>query len=418
MKTLKDYSEEIYKCTKCGLCQAVCPVFEATGLESAVSRGKFTLLNAALNGKLDFNKNLSKYLDLCLGCKACYDFCPSGISAEEIIIAAKFHNHKLGNSSFLKQFIVSSFNSRFKLFLLKILLTLYKQSGLIKLVDLLTSKVKLEHNVSFLFNMQLKEHIKYKKLSSVGEKSELKLAYFPGCINNYVNSSVKNSVLMVLERNGFNLNIPGGLSCCGIPARSTGDIDTFVELAKNNLDKIDTDIDYLITDCATCGSAWKIYAEILDDKDLKEKAEIIASKVIDINKFLAMHNIYIPENVAINKKVTYHDPCHLKRFQGVYKEPRDVLRKLPGVVYIELEEADKCCGSAGTFCIGNPEISKVISMRKAENILNTEAEIIATACPSCKIGIYNGLCQTNKYIPVYHPVELLAELYLREFNLK
>lgn len=412
MKTLKDYSEDIYKCSKCGLCQAVCPVFEVTGLESAVSRGKFTLLNAALNNKIEFNKSFSKYLDLCLGCKSCYDFCPSGISAEEIIAAAKHHSYKINGAGFIKSFIIYNFNSDINFKLLKIALSVYRFIGLNIFTNLFAELIKPLRNPVKIFNTLVKEHIKYKKLTKVKNNLDIRVVYFPGCINEYVNSSVKNSIRIVLEKNGFNLNMPE-FSCCGIPARSAGDMESFIQLAKKNLEKIDSDIDYLITDCASCGSVWQLYADILDG-ELKEKAQLLANKAVNINKFLTMFEIYIPENKSINKSVTYHDPCHLKRFQGISEEPRAILKLIPGIKFIEMSEADKCCGAAGTFCISNPEVSKAISVKKAENIAQTQADIISTSCPSCKIGIAQGLAEINKNIPGYQPVELLAQLYLTE----
>ena len=412
MKTINDYSEEIYKCTKCGLCQAVCPVFEATGLETAVSRGKFTLLNAAINGKIEFNKNLAKHLDLCVGCKACYDFCPSGISAEEIINAARYHSYKLNGIGFLKRFIITNFESKLNLNILKVFLQIYRTTGAIKLVNALSSIIKPLKNPVYLFNSQIKENIQYKKMKPVKDKSALKIAYFPGCINNYVNKSVKNSILIALERNGYKVNIPD-FSCCGIPARSAGNLDSMIRLAKQNLDKIDPDIDYLLTDCASCGSVWKIYEDILEG-DLKQKAKIIANKAININQFLVMQDIYMPANAKINKTVTYHDPCHLRRFQGIHEEPRALLKSIPGIKYIEMEEADKCCGASGTFCVSQPEISRAISAKKGRNIINTKADIATTSCPSCKIGLTQGLCINDSQIPIYQPVELLAELYSKE----
>ena len=89
MKNLHDFEEEIYKCSRCGLCQSVCPVFKATMNECAVSRGKFNILNGIIKGDLKMTDNVKSYLDLCTGCNACKDFCPSGIDAREIFIAAK-----------------------------------------------------------------------------------------------------------------------------------------------------------------------------------------------------------------------------------------------------------------------------------------------------------------------------------------
>lgn len=407
MKRLEDYSEDIYKCTKCGLCQSVCPVYEVTGLETAVSRGKFTLLNGIIRGKLKFNRNTTKYLDLCLGCKACNEFCPSGISAEEIISKAKFENCAINGLSFLKRLIVNSFNSTLSLKTLKLLLAIYRTFHL--------DKVRYPNSFNpgkllNMFNLQVRETIKYKKMIPVKPLSDLKTVYFPGCINEYINPGTKNAVLMVLEKNGISVNVPKGLSCCGMPARSAGDLKTFKDQAKNNLDKIPDGIDYLITDCASCGSIWEEYAEILDG-EYREKAKIIAGKAINITKFLLMIDLYIPETSNDVIKATYHDPCHLNRFQRVHDEPREILKRLAGIEFVEMNEADKCCGASGSFCVINSDISKKISRKKAQNILNSEADMVVTSCPSCKIGLIQGLLELNKVKPVYQLVELLAKYY-------
>jgi len=416
MKKLEDYSEDIYKCTKCGLCQSVCPVFEATGLESAVSRGKFTLLNGILTDKIKMGKNMSRYLDLCLGCRACFEFCPSSINAEEIIIQARHHSFNINGISFVKRFIISNLNSRLNLNLLKLALSIYRKSGLINTANFIAEKISFLKQPVCVFNSQIKETIRYKKQKPVKSDSKLKIVYFPGCINNYINPSVKNSVKIVLEKNGFEVNIPDFV-CCGMPARSAGDFKTFKKQAEKNLDLIDDNIDFLLTDCASCGSIWEHYAEIVDDK-YKEKARNLTAKAVNINKFLAEIDFYIPENTEITATVTYHDPCHLKRFQNVYTEPREILKKIPGINFVEMNEADKCCGVSGTFCVVNPDISKAISVKKAENILDTNAQIVSTGCPSCKIGLSNGLAIFNKIMPIYQPVELLAMLYLKENNNK
>lgn len=414
-KTLKDYSEDIYKCTKCGLCQSICPVYLNTGKETAVSRGKYTLLNGIINGKLKFNKKIAKTLELCLGCKACDDFCPSGISTEKIISHARNESIKINGTGFIKGFILANFKSNFRLKLLKTALVFYKNLGIMKFSAFLSKFAGNFGKYITLFNLQLKNNVEYKKLSPVKPLSELNIIYFPGCINNYVNSSIKNAVRIVLEKNGYKINIPENFSCCGIAARSAGDFKSFSELAKNNINLIPDNTDYIITDCASCGSAWEFYPEFTQGK-LKEKAEIIAKKTVNINKFLAEREIYIPENIKNNSAITitYHDPCHLKRFQKIFEEPRKILKSIPNVNFQEMTDSDVCCGAAGTFCVSQPAISKAISSNKAQNILNTKAEIVCTSCAGCKIGLYQGLIEKNTIIPVYNPVELLAEVYLSE----
>lgn len=414
MKQLKDYSEDIYKCTKCGLCQSVCPIFDETGLEATVSRGKFSLLHGVLSGKLDFSRKIADYLEYCLGCQACSDFCPSGISAEDIVIAARQEGYKKYGTGFLKALLLKNFDSKQILSVIKLLLDIYRLTGL-QNINKIPFLPKIFSENIILFNHFVREKVKYKKLNPAKQLSDLKILYFPGCINTYINPSVKNAVLMVLEKNGISAKIPENLSCCGIPARSAGNLELFIKQAKENLDRIDVDIDYLVTDCASCGSVWKHYAEVLDG-EYKEKAERLAGKAININKLLAGLDIYIPENVKIEKTVTYHDPCHLSRFQRIKLEPREILKKIPGINFIEMQEADRCCGASGSFCLTKSEISRSISAKKAKNIIQSEAQIVSTSCPSCEIGILQGLVQVGNILPVYQPVELLAELYLKEEN--
>ena len=414
-KVLNDYSEDVYKCSKCGLCQSVCPVYKKTGLETAVSRGKFTLLNGVITGKLKFNKKIAENLELCLGCKACYDFCPSGISVEEIISAARYESSKINGIGLIKKFILDNFKSNFRLNMLKIALDFYKAFRINKITDFISVYTGSFGKYIILFNSQLKEIIKYRKLKPAKPLSKLNIVYFPGCINNYVNSSVKNAVLTVLEKNGFKVNIPDNFSCCGIAARSAGDFENFAKLAENNISRIPDDVDFIITDCASCGSVWGFYPCFVEEK-FKEKAKILAEKTININKFLAEREIYIPKNSQINKKITYHAPCHLKRFQNVSEEPRELLKQIQGIDFREMKDSDVCCGAAGTFCVSQPEISNAVSSEKADNILATQADIVCTSCAGCKIGLYQGLIGKKSSVTVYHTVELLAELYLAEEN--
>ncbi len=413
MKKLNDYKEDIYKCTKCGLCQAVCPVFKETGLETTVSRGKFTILNGIINGHLKFNKKIAKTLEYCLGCNACYDFCPSGISVAKILSVARYESSKINGFGAMKTLILFNFKSNFMLRLLRYALIFYKKTGLIYLVNLFSKIPSKLANPLKIFNYQLQEYTQYKRLSPAKPISTLKIAYYPGCINDYINPSIKNAVIMVLEKNGITLEISNKFSCCGIASKVAGDFEGFVELATNNINQIPDDIDYFVTDCASCGSAWELYPEFLEGK-LKEKAEKIAKKSLNINQLLLKIDLHLPENAKINKTVTYHDPCHLKRFQNVSDEPRQILKNIPGLNYIEMENADECCGAAGSFCVTQPEISQAISDKKALNIKNTKADIITTSCAGCKIGIAQGLTAQNHLIPIYHPIELLAQLYLSE----
>ena len=407
---LKKYSEDIYKCSKCGLCQAACPVFKATGTEGAVSRGKFTLLNAVVQNKLPFSKKISGYLDLCLACKACEDYCPAGIKVEEIIISGREYSNSLYGKGFIKKIILSCFNSNVYLSLLALIINIYRILRLNIISGFLFSGLKPVNKELFVFNNMVKQEIQYRNLKPVGKEKDIKLVYFPGCVNSYINPDVKNSVLMVLEANGYNVEIPEGLSCCGIPAKSSGDIQSFIRHAKNNLDRIPSNIDYLLTDCASCGAVWELYKQ-LPDESLSQKAKILAEKSININKFLSQSELFIPESTGLKQKITYHEPCHL-RHKNSEQDCISLLTKISGIEYIEMEDYNSCCGAAGSFCIYNPEISKKISKEKAVNIINSGADTVITSCPSCKIGLLQGLAGFDKHIKVLQPVEILSKLYI------
>jgi glycolate oxidase iron-sulfur subunit len=146
MKKLEDYSEDIYKCTKCGFCQAICPIYRETRLETAVSRGKFTLLNGILLGKVGFTPKIGKYLDMCLGCKACYDFCPAGINAEEIILAARAKYSSIHGVGWLKRMLIWLFKSNLRLKLFGAALNIYKKTGLYQGIKTVANSVHVGHD--------------------------------------------------------------------------------------------------------------------------------------------------------------------------------------------------------------------------------------------------------------------------------
>ena len=405
MKHLKDHSEDIYKCTRCGLCQSKCPAYEVTKQESVLSRGFFQLLNGILLGHLSFTKNMTKILDKCLVCNACTDFCPSEIQAEEIILSARYEDFKKNGLSWRKKLISFAFNSNLHLKIIGLFCNIYRALGLT------ASHKILNIPELWMINNLLTEKIQPLQPKQITEKKNLKIFYFAGCINTYINKSAKNSVKIILETNGFDVNIPD-FSCCGVPARNFGDFDTFKELAKKNLDLIPDDIDYLLSDCASCSLAFKAYIEALDG-EYKEKAEKVFAKALNINEFILKYNLNSVKSKK-NKKITYHAPCHLERGLKVIDEPREVLKGISGIEYTEMKDADLCCGAAGSYFITCPEISKKISYKKAENIENTGSDIVCTSCSGCTIGLLQGLSLKNQDIKVYQTVELLAECIIEE----
>lgn len=393
MKKLIDYKEEIHKCSKCGLCQSVCPVYKVTGNDCAVSRGKFIMLNGIIKGDLKLNKNINKYLDMCLKCNACKDFCPSDINAKKIFLAAKAeYFNKARNSKFIK--ILNSapafnfFMNLIKLFtntyrflrfdkILKNFYPVLLKSNFGKKIILMNEFVNAPHpNPPPLVGRE--------NLSPLTSHFSLKIVYFTGCINEHINPRTKIAAENVLSKMGVKI-LPAKFQCCGVPFLSCGNAEQFKKQADFNISQIPDDFDYFLTDCASCQNAFKEYRNYIDDEKLLKKLDKILEKSMNINEFV-IQNI---KSIEFSEKTsfTFHKPCHLNNVSFL----EEFLGKAKNVEYIEMKEFDKCCGFSGEFAVKNPEISRQISAQKAQNALETKADYILTSCPSCILGLNQGL---------------------------
>jgi glycolate oxidase iron-sulfur subunit len=216
----------------------------------------------------------------------------------------------------------------------------------------------------------------------------------------------------VLVRNGCEVITPQAVQCCGMPARGYGRMDLVKNQARHNIALFESyDLDVIVTDCATCGSTLKEYGAILeDDPEWAGRAEDFSRKVKDVSEYLMEIPLEKPQG-AINARVTYHDPCHLRRAQHVWQQPRALLGLIDGLEFIELPEADWCCGSAGSQLITHYETSTKVMNRKLDNLANTEAQVIASGCPGCQMQLLSGIRRRGLPVRVAHPVELLDEAY-------
>lgn len=378
MKKLEDFADDINKCSKCGLCQSVCPVYKITGNDCAVSRGKFVMLDGVLKGDLKLNKNIEKYLDMCLKCGKCKDFCPSNIDVCEIFNTAKYECAK------------NTIQGKFEKFF----------------------ESKLVFG-TFMKFMKIFRRIN-STASISGNRGEgcIKLLYFKGCVNNVYPKTER-----ALKKIFSNLNveiIERDFDCCGLPFLSSGNMERFEEVKKHNLALLDCDFDYILTDCASCESTLKGYFnsthKLLTTDGKKAHFERDAARsdswfsFVNAAEFLAGQNIKFKFKKPV--KVTFHKPCHLENDDFL----KPLLQKCENVEYIEAEDYDECCGFAGEFAIKNHKISKNISVKKANNIAKTNADIVLTTCPACILGIKQGFLFSGKKSPkIMNIMDFLAD---------
>lgn len=415
---MKDYShlqKEIDHCSKCGGCLVACPIYGELGVETMGSRGRVFLVSQYLQGNLELSKKFAESMSLCLLCKNCTATCPNGVATDQLVLAARQDLVGKYGLPFIKKTVFHHLlKSNGRLNLVARLLTVYQRTGLRWLVRksrlLKPFPSDLEAKEKLLPDIQGGRPFRKEVSQRISvENPQKRVAYFTGCMTNYVFQNTGRSVLNVLKENQVEVFIPEQL-CCGVPAQASGDEETMLHLAAENVNYFSKfEVDAIITDCPSCGMALKEYGAKLGT----EEAKAFSSKVKDITQFLVQDiELKIPiNNVPVT--VTYHDPCHAIRGLKIQKEPRELLKKIPGLTLKEMNGANQCCGSAGSFNLSYYQLSMQILDKKLKNIADTEAEVVATACPACEMQIGHGVRKNQLTQKVMHPIELLSQAYLQ-----
>ena len=360
MKRLKDFEKDLNKCSKCGLCQAACPLYRMTANECVVSKGKFIMLHGVTKGDLKLSKNINKYLDMCLKCGKCNNFCPSGIDVCQILNTAKYEYMK---TTFVNKFV-------------KFVQSRLVFSNVISVFDLISKPFR-------------------KPFKSVS-KSALRLVYFKGCVNrifpqndNYINKIFKNSNIEIITPK---------FDCCGLPFLSEGNMERFVEVAYHNMKQLNVDYDYFVTDCASCESTISDYKNYIDCDNF-----VNSEKSINWGDLIVQSNMKFKFRKPL--KVTFHKPCHLKSDTFFEK----IMANCENVEYVKMTDYDSCCGLSGTFSVKNFNLSQKLIMQKAQNIIDTNADVVITVCPACVLGLKQGLLLSGSKIKVKSLLEFLSE---------
>lgn len=399
--------EEVHKCIKCGLCMNACPVYKQLFFEGASPRGKVQLIKNILEEKLELTENFQRLLSTCLLCETCSANCPSGLKLDRLMKAMRAEiSDKFGLPWQKRAMFHLLSGDRLLPFCLfwgrtlgNPLRSLLPKGG--KLGTIPYGKLPLL-NAKPLLNQ-------YPEVISPAERPKGRVLYFTGCATNYLFENVGRAVINVLGRLGVEVIIPKGQMCCGLPISVSGARRTALKNIHRNLEIFNrSDVDAVIIDCASCGAALKKeYAYILEETgENPAPAEALAKKVLDISQYLLRFDL---EKFVhpVPGRVTYHDPCHLARSQGIKEDPRSLLRRIPELEFVEMVGADVCCGGGGSFQVEHPDVSSGITKNKIRAVMETGADIVASGCPGCRLQIYGNL--ETEEIKVVHPVELLAK---------
>jgi len=414
----KELDDELVNCMRCGMCQAVCPVFGQTGRETDVTRGKIALLEGLASKLVSDPKGVYDSLGRCLMCGTCAANCPSGVNIMDIFLKARAIMVGYYGLNPVKKAIFRGLLANPRLFNALTAMSSHFQSIFTKQVDSLlgSSCARINNPITgdrHFNTLSTKPFRKiFPSLDTPAGSSGLRVALYPGCVVDKMFTSVGEAMVKVLQHHGVGIFMPADQACCGIPVLSSGDRKTFNELVELNVAQFKGgSFDYLVTPCASCTATIKeLWPKMYDgEQNIKPLLEELEHKTMDMSQFLVdVIGVELPTSNSGGSTVTYHDPCHLKNSLKITDQPRQLLRS-SGLQFVEMDEAGSCCGCGGTFNVHHYEMSKKIGTRKADNIVASKAGTVATSCPACMMQMTDMLSRRNTGIQVKHVIELYSD---------
>lgn len=395
-------------CATCGKCNTVCPVYDVVGEETHAARGWFHIVTAP-----DYSyTKAQRVVEACINCKSCRVVCPAGIDVSEEILKRRAENpNPITGPVFELQ---ARYPDLFEAILKVLAWTqpIWDRRPIRFFIEHLTRPILryLAPTARIPKDMVLprlaRSLLRARHAHRVRTGGEV--AYFHGCAANYFDDGVGDAIVELLSYYGVELALPPQ-RCSGTPIQTYGHVDRVRENARFNLDSL-APFSKVVTGCASCTFMLKDYPSLFPDGPDKDAARSLAQRVMHVTEYLVKElKVTFPSKEKRSPegltRVTYHSSCHL-RASGVSKEPRELLAALPGVSYIEMPDAERCAGGAGTFAIKNPRMSEKIFERKRQGVKESRAEVVATSCPACMIQLKNGLGGT---VEIKHVAQLLLD---------
>ncbi len=385
--------DDLATCVHCGLCLDACPTFRVTGLETESPRGRIYLMTQWKRGTLPFAEEQVRHIDLCLGCRTCEAVCPSGVPYGRIIEAGRAEVERIRQPSTkhdlsriaMRQLL--AYPRRLQAFGL-----LTRAAQAVKLTSIVRSGRQLP---------PLKAQFRPPAgnvAPAIGARKH-RVAFLVGCVMPILYPQSHQAAVKLLQLAGCEVWFPPEVRCCGALFAHNGDLQGAERLRTwNNRIYLAGEFDALIVDSAGCGAHLKDFYP-----DLK-------GRVKDITEWLAEVGLPAPRK-EVKLRVTYQDACHLAHAQRVRKQPRDLIRSVPGVELVEMLHPEICCGAAGLYSTLEPQMSKRILQEKLDNVAATRADLVVSANPGCQLQLEAGLRTRKSSTKVQHITELLAAAY-------
>ena len=404
---------KVWRCIRCASCQDMCPAFALVGGHAFGSRVYGGGIGVMLTQFLIDPVRADAIQNICLQCGRCKTTCAVDMPIPEMIMKLRKRKEE-ANPSATKKFALETVNNR-KLFHSMLRIASVAQGPFTK------GQPMIRHLPMFLAGMtngrslpavaQVPFRDIFPTIEQKVDAPKGKIALYAGCLLDFVYPDIARDVILDLNSIGYTVDFPMDQGCCGSPAVTLADDVSALGAAQNNIEAMHAeDYDYIVSACPSCTEELHKYPEFFEEgsEDYK-KAKEVADKTFDFCKLFTMLGGVADAGDDKPMKVTYHTSCHLNRANGIFDEPRELLKHTKGVEFVEMFETDQCCGFGGAYCIQYPEVSQKILEKKIKYIEETGADTVAVDCPGCLMQIKGGLDAAGSEIKTKHTASIIAE---------
>jgi len=369
---------ELASCVACGLCLPHCPTYRATGEESASPRGRIAAMRAVQWDGRPLDDDFTRFMDLCVQCRACEVVCPSSVPFGRLMEGAR--ETLAAETSYQPRRWRLAYTALGHHRLLLAGSTLLAVAQSLHLVPRRASLPALP--------------LSRRRLAATGADVWL----FTGCVMDAWQRPVHAAVVDVLAKASVGVALPRkGGDCCGALHVHAGLVDGARALAHRVMASMPGSAPVLV-DSAGCGAALKDYGHLLGTPE----AAAFSARVHDVHEWLAAHMDRLPATRRrLPFPVAVQDPCHLRHVQRAHQHVRTVLS--PFADLVELDDDGLCCGAGGAYAVTHPQMAADLRQRKVDAIRRTGAPVVASANPGCILHLQAA------GLDVRHPFELLAE---------
>ncbi len=370
-----------YACARCGYCVPTCEQYSGRGWESQSPRGKYAYIREVMAGREKWDRKAIDTMLVCTTCEVCNTRCQLQLPIE--------HNWMEMRGKLIDE----------------------EKRGTFPPFEMIASSLRGENDIWAGKRENRDNWVPADVAEKLSEQSDI--IYFAGCTASYVETDIAEASIRLLQDSGYSVGYMGkDEACCGIPMKVSGKWDLFEEIYEHNVAEArKRGAKTIVTSCPACGLVWKeFYAKLAAERgeayefEVKHYSELVAEA-------LAEGKLELKKNPFEGKTVTFHDSCHAGRAQGLYEPPRDMLKAIPGLDYVEMEhnrEEGLCCGSVLTL-IGEPPVAPVLGGHRLEEAVDAGADTVVALCPCCQVQLRDSNVKNDLGLRVDDLSRVVAE---------